>query len=163
MTDKTNQDKRSRQLVWFAWAQAVVVTALSVFVWGDLYNWNITPLSNYQLFPLFGLVAFSLMWAHYIVAAVRNYWQLDRQIIKGYFEVTSFGVLLTLLLHPSLLIGQLYADGYGLPPGSYEFYAPTMTGVVLLGTVSLGVFLLFELRRFFGDRSWWKYFSYARN
>lgn len=152
--------RRTKQLKYIAWGQAAAVTVLAVLVWGSLYDWQVLPLSNYQLFPLFGLLAFSLMWAHYIVAVLRNYWQLDSKVTKGYFELTSFGVLLALLLHPSLFIGQLYADGFGLPPGSYEAYVPTMTWVVLLGTVSLGVFLLFELRRFFGDRSWWKYVSY---
>lgn len=145
-----------------AWTQAAVVTGLSFYIWGNLYNWQMTNLSNYQLFPLFGLLAFSLMWGHYFIAALRNYWQLEKQVVNGYFEITSFGVLLAILLHPSLFIGQLFADGFGLPPASYKSYvAPGMIWIVMLGTLSWFVFMAYELNRFFSNRSWWKYFIYA--
>jgi hypothetical protein len=151
------------QLKIFAWSLAVLVASVSVYVWGSLYDWRLTPLSNYQLFPLFGLLGFSLMWSHYIVAALRKFTANDRLAVKGYFELTSAAVLVSILLHPSLLIGQLFIDGHGLPPKSYSenYVAPGMSWVVLVGLVSLCAFLIYELRYFFRDRPWWKYVQYA--
>jgi hypothetical protein len=66
--------------------------------------------------------------------------------------------LLAIVLHPGLLIYRLFRDGYGLPPSSYEhFVAPGLAWVTLLGSVSLFCFLTFELHRWYGRRSWWKY------
>lgn len=117
----------------------------------------------YQIFPVFGLLAFSLMWAHYIMAALRQYLGLPKETLKSYFEITSFFVLLCLIMHPGLLIFQLWRDGLGLPPFSYlnNYVAKKNAGAVWLGTIGLVIFLAFELHRWFGDRKWWRYIQYA--
>ncbi len=150
------------QLRVFSWGLASFVIAISVFVWGDMISWNILPFNNYLYFPLFGLLAFGLMWSHYVVAVIRLITNHNKLVVQGYYKFTSMLVLVSLLLHPVLLNSQLYTDGYGLPPGSFQNYvASSMTWVVTLGLISLVVFLTFELHRFFGDRKWWKYVSYA--
>jgi hypothetical protein len=69
-------------------------------------------------------------------------------------------VLFLIILHPGLLIAQRFRDGYGLPPGSYKTYvAPNQAWLTLLGSVSLLMFLAFELKRWYGNRPWWKYIS----
>lgn len=72
-------------------------------------------------------------------------------------------VLVAILLHPGLLIWQLWRDGFGLPPGSYlrNYVAPNMAWVALLGTISLLVFLSYELRRIFATKRWWRFVQYA--
>jgi len=76
----------------------------------------------------------------------------------GYFRYTGYVVLAAIVFHPGILIYQLFHDGYGLPPGSYShFLAPGIEWLALLGTASLFAFLAFELHRWFGQRSWWKY------
>ncbi len=140
-----------------AWALSLVVLILAIYVWGQSLSWQIFAVPTYQLFPVFGLVAFSLMWVHYIVSALRQYFGIDRSVTAFYFEVTSWMVLAAILLHPSLLIWQLWRDGLGLPPGSYEMVYGWAT---LLGTGALFVFLAYEFRRKFGKRSWWKYMQY---
>lgn len=151
-----------RQLQVIAWIATVSVIAISIFVWGDLYNWNVLPFDRYLYFPLFGLLAFGLMWTHYVIASLRLASGVDKSVIARYYSVTSYIVLASLLLHPALLNSRLYDDGFGLPPGSYSAYvAQGMTWIVTLGLISLIIFLLFELHRFFADRSWWKYVSWA--
>jgi hypothetical protein len=67
-------------------------------------------------------------------------------------------ILTAILLHPGLLIAQRYRDGYGLPPGSYESYvAPMQKWIVILGSLSLLMFLAYELKRWYGQKTWWKY------
>lgn len=147
-----------------AWSLAASVCLLAFIVWGQSYNWKFDALDAYQAFPLLGLLAFSLMWSHYISGALRTYFKLPSISLKNYFESTSLVVLALILMHPGLLILQRFLDGYGLPPGSYASYvAPGLGWVTLLGTASLMAFLLFELRRFFGTRSWWKYVLYLND
>ncbi len=152
-----------QQLQFFAWGLSALTVLLAVYAWGDSFSWQFARFSLYRLFPLFGLLAFGLMWAHYIVAVTRLHFKLDKAIVSGYFELTSFVVLLALILHPGLLIWQLWRDGLGLPPGSYinNYVAPGLGWVALLGTVSVLVFYAYELRRLHEERSWWKYVQIA--
>ena len=78
--------------------------------------------------------------------------------LTNYFRYTGYAVLAAIVLHPGLLVYQLFRDGRGLPPSSYEHYvAPGLAWVTLLGTASLLAFLAFELHRWYGRTSWWKY------
>ena len=135
----------------------VLTTLLAVTAWGSLYRWHIPFDSLYVLFPLLGLLAFSVMWSQYMVEATKNIFTPAPRLLK-YYKYTSWIVLVLIVLHPGLLIAQRFRDGYGLPPGSYLSYvAPAQEWLVLLGTASLLVFLAFALKRWLGRYSWWRY------
>jgi predicted ferric reductase len=141
-----------------AWGLALVVCGLSFIAWGEGNSWNFSHLSTYQVFPLLGLLAFSLMWSHYILGTLKEVATSNPDSLKNYYRWTGYAVLVLICLHPGLLIYQLFHDGQGLPPGSYEKYvAPGLAWVTLLGTASLLVFLAFEFHRVFGKKSWWHY------
>lgn len=152
----------ARQLQIIAWSLSIGVVIVAVTAWGQDNNWQLSGLNNYQLFPLFGLVAFSLMWSHYIAAAIRQSFRIDRIVLKNYFETTSLVVLAAILLHPGLLAWQLWRDGLGLPPGSeLRYVAPALGVYVVIAMISLVVFLAYEFRRVFGEKPWWKFVQYA--
>lgn len=151
---------KAKHLLAVAWVTSVFGVVAGLVAWGQAYDWQFF-MSNYILFPLLGLVAFSLMWSHYITAALRLYAGLDRNVTAKYFEITSVVVLAAILLHPGLLAYQLWADGSGLPPGSTLNYLPESKDIyILMGITSLCLFLAFELRRWFEGRGWWKYVQY---
>lgn len=145
------------------WGLVGLVSLISIFVWGQGLRWQLSGLTVYQLFPVLGLLAFGLMWGHYIVAAVRQLSGLDKQITHSYFTSTSLAVLALILLHPGLLIIQLWRDGFGLPPGSYltNYVAQGLEWAALLGSLSLLVFLFYELYRWHGQKDWWRFVQYA--
>jgi len=146
----------------FAWGTSAVSVAFAFIAWGQSFAWDFSFLSLYMLFPLFGLVAFSLMWSHYVTAALRQYYKLGKEVTKSYFEATSALVLAAILLHPGLLGYQLWRDGMGLPPASELNYLPNSKDFyILIAMLSLFIFLGYELRRWFEERSWWKYLQYA--
>lgn len=145
-----------------AWTISAIVSLLAILVWGHDYGWHILPISSYQLFPVLGLLAFSIMWSHYMAAVLRDLLRLDQQVLAGYFRLTGYAVLGLICLHPGILIYQRFRDGYGLPPHSYETYvAPGLGWITILGTASLLVFLAFELHRIYGQRVWWHYVADA--
>jgi hypothetical protein len=147
---------RAKQVVVGGWLASAVTVALAVYVWAHPLAGQWSHLSTYAIFPVLGLVAFSLMWVHYLVGAARFGFGLDKAPFQTYFDVTGAVVLGAILLHPGLLIWQLWRDGQGLPPGSYKHYVgASLVWAVLLGSICLGVFLLFELRRWFGQAKWW--------
>lgn len=139
------------------------MTLLAVVVWaGERLDGG--ALTAYDWFPLLGLLAFSLMWTHYIVGAIRRKLGLEKSANKLYTRLTGVVVLALILLHPGLLIFQLNRDGFGLPPSSYvQVYAePMMRGAIMLGTIALLIFLAFECKKWWGEKSWWRFVEYAQ-
>ena len=145
-----------RSLVWLG---TVLFIGLAFYVW-----WPSTKnLTGYSLFPIFGLVAFTLMWTHYVAGAARQYLGLPGNTLKTHFKITSYVVLFCILAHPFLFYLQLYVDGFGLPYQAVPKVYPQMLQqiAVLTGVIALLCFLAFELYRFFKERSWWKYVEWA--
>ncbi len=156
--------KKETKLVILAWKLTAIVVILAFVAWGQGIRWQFAGLSTYSLFPLFGLLAFSLMWSHYVMAALRMHFKIDSAVTKQYFEVTSLAVLAAILLHPGLLAWQLWRDGAGLPPNSeLNYLGPDLKMFILLGMISWTIFLVYEFRRKFKTRSWWKYVQYAND
>lgn len=139
------------------WTLSALVSGLAVYAWGQSFDWQADAVNAYQFFPVLGLLAFSLMWAHYIVGSVKHTLLAGADLTR-YFSWTSYAVLVALALHPGILVYQLFRDGFGLPPASYEhFVAPSLSWATLLGTVCLLIFLAFELRRWYREKPWWQY------
>jgi general stress protein CsbA len=148
---------KDRNCLALAWSISLSSTAIAILVWGNASNWQL----SFKAY-LLGLLAFSLMWSHYVAGFIRTSMGVHKSVLSGYFENTSLVVLALLFLHPGILILQRFRDGYGLPPHSTESYvAPGLGWVVILGTVAWFVFIAFEFRRKFGNRSWWKYVPMA--
>jgi len=150
------QKARTAQIC--AWGLGFVVSVISVVAWGQDSGWHLLPFSSYLVFPLLGLLAFGLMWSHYICGTFRELYGVSQKTLKPYFQITGYAVLVLICAHPGLLIYQRFRDGNGLPPGSYESYvAPGLGWVTLLGTTSLLIFLSFELYRWYGKKPWFQY------
>jgi hypothetical protein len=139
------------------WILTSAVCLLAIYVWGVSFSWQASAINAYKLFPVLGLLGFSIMWSHYMVGEMDRV--LHRRVIRTrYFRTTGYIVLTVILLHPGILTYQRFRDGHGLPPGSYESYvAPGMAWLTILGSIALLAFLTFELHRFYRSRSWWKY------
>lgn len=142
------------------WARGLFVVATAVTVWLQVRGFE--SLSIYDVFPLFGLLAFGLMWTHYVNGAFRRMWKVKKPEKDAYWAVSTGMVLALIILHPLLLNYGLVRDGLGLPPASYTAAYPGKAVFLLLGTLSLLVFLAFELRRWYKNASWWKYVDYAQ-
>lgn len=141
------------------WMLYIITASLVLVVWGQELRWDFGNLTVYNVFPIFGLLAFSFMWVHYASGFIRDKW-FPGQSTKRSFEITSWMVLALLILHPVSFIGKLKSDGYGLPPESYKLFLGEANVVwVLLGTVAFAGLLAFELKRWFGKKSWWKLVS----
>lgn len=151
-----------RPFVAGVWGATIALVALAVVRWTDV-RLSDGELGPYELFPLLGMAAFTLMWAHYISGIARRHLGVRKAALKLYFDVTAWLVLALILLHPGLFWYTLWVDGLGLPPGSYLSLYPDATTqfALVLGSISLLIFLAFELRRRYKSATWWKYVEYA--
>lgn len=145
-----------------AWKLSSIVAAIAFVAWAQDINWQFSDLSVYQIFPLFGLLAFSLIWSMYAVAFLVRNLKIESGHLKKYFKIMSLSVLAAILIHPGLLWWQLWRDGFGLPPQSYlqHYVAPSLKWAVLLGTTTWLVFIAYEFKNKYRNRSWWRYMEY---
>lgn len=145
-----------------SWGLSALVSLLAVAAWSD-QRLNGARLSLYDWFPLFGLLAFSLMWTHYIAGSIRRHLGVNKKVNKQYLKITSILVLALILMHPLMLNIQLIRDGFGTPPSSYEaVYPESLRGVISLGMIGLLIFLAFEAKRWLSGKSWWRFLDYAQ-
>ncbi len=151
-----------RKLQLATWLSVGVLVAITIARWAQV-RLSDGELGSYELFPLFGLLAFTLMWSHFVSGAVRRIVKAGKGTLKTYFTVTNWLVLGLILLHPGIFLFTLWSDGFGLPPTSYlTLYTDVAARIALfLGTGSLIAFLAYELRRRFRTASWWRFVEYA--
>jgi hypothetical protein len=148
-----------KQLNIFAYSLSALAALVAIVGWGGGYKWQLADLSLYQIFPLLGLLAFGIMWSHYISSVARLLSGHERAALKTYFQITSLVVLVAIILHPGLLITQLYLDGAGV--NYYQYVPPRLYWALWLSSTSFFVFLAYELHRWYEDRSWWRFVAYA--
>ncbi len=127
------------------WGTLAVSVAIPFTVWGNYVNWEIFDITLYQLFPLFGLLAWMIMCTHYFTGALRII-NSNLKKPKFYSGLTGYLVLAFILLHPGLLAYAQYNNGLGLPPQSFvDYYGQGLIIAGMLGTISLMIFLSFEI------------------
>lgn len=150
-----------------AWSLFSISFIIPVFVWGNNLGWDFGSISIYQWFPLFGLLAWMIMWTHYINGSIR----LKNNHLKNpkyYGKTTGYIVLACLLLHPGLLAFAQFQNGVGVPPFSFtEYVGEGLMLAAILGSISLTIFLSFEifdrLRERKSIKKWWLWVSISQS
>ncbi len=150
----------SNHITLIEWLIGGAAIMLPIVAW--LGNVTLNKITLYDIFPPLGLIAFGLMWTHFVMGALRRYSSVGANQRDLYMNISMGLVLGLIILHPALLWLALYKDGYGLPPFSYMDVYQTQLGFLALGTFGLLIFLAYELKRFFGSKKWWKYVDAAQ-
>lgn len=150
---------------WLPWALFTVVTVLSVTAWAEFRHWQFDRLSLFALFPLFGLLAWSIMWTHYAVGAVSQLNGMPRN--KQYSKISAAIVLACILLHPTLLAIAMWQSTGKLPPDSfYGYVAPSLKYAVAFGSLGLIIFLSFDVFKRLRNKPWvdrnWRWISVSQ-
>ncbi len=138
-------DTANRYFALFCWVLAGFLLLVPFVAWSSLRGWQFGGLTGLAVFPLLGLWAWSLMWSHYALAAVRI---LNPQLIKNktYSMVSGYAVLLLILLHPALIYWNLWTKQDKLPPLSvYSYVGSSLKLFVVFGSVALTLFLAYEV------------------
>lgn len=150
---------------WLPWKLFAVVVLVSVFGWWTLSDIQLGELTAFQLFPLFGLLAWSIMWTHYALGGVRLLRSFPKN--KLYSRISAVLVLVFLLLHPGILAWKMWDVTGLLPPESfYAYVGPAMKATVIAGSISLVIFLAFDVFEYFHKKPWiqrqWKWISLSQ-
>lgn len=129
----------------FPWVLGLVVMFAGFLAWFQNMGNTIHIVSLYQVFPMLGIWAWSLMWTHFIVWEIRR---LKPSLLGNvlYSNVSGALVFIFLILHPGLLAFEQFRQGKGLPPTSYFAYAgEASVWLIILGMVGFVGFLFYEV------------------
>ncbi len=145
------------------WALGIGLSVFLIVVWFyDRQATNHGSWSLYDIFPVFGLLAFTLMWTQFALGALRRLLKIEAKRSQ-YMTVTATIVLGLLLSHVGLLWFALWRDGFGLPPQSYLTVYSYKLLAVLAGSFGLAAFLVYELKRWvYKNAAWWKYIEWLQ-
>jgi predicted heme/steroid binding protein len=118
----------------------ITVIVLAVAAWVGSIG---SVISSLEIASLFGVLAFSLMWVHYVVdvSAPQDADSHDFQ-----YYLSRGAVLLAIVTHPLLVNWYLLSQGFGYPPTSYESLLGATAWAVIIGWLALFAFVSFELR-----------------
>ncbi len=124
------------------WLLGTVVVAVPLYAF---FSAQRDPSNLYELFPVLGILAWSLMWTHYANGSLTMLLpKLERNAL--YKKVTEYAVLGLILAHPFLFIYARYRDTGLIPPASYVGYVGEANVVyILMGTLGLMIFLSYEV------------------
>ncbi len=120
------------------------VVALALFEWGDSLDWQISNSSKLQIFPLLGLIAFSIMWWHFLLGFVSEV-KSDYGKPKSLKAVSSLFVFFLIILHPMLLLLQSNSVGIDFKKFVEAYIGDTNFFFVSIATVALFIFIAYDL------------------
>lgn len=141
-----------------SWTALSIALALVIIAWGQGVSWKLGSISAYQWFPLLGLTAWVTMAEHYYLGTVRIF-NKNLKKPKYFSEITEYLVLGCLILHPGILAIAQSKNGEGAPPASfYNYVSSNMKLAIVFGSISLLIFLSFEVfNRFKTNKTVQKY------
>ena len=127
---------------------AVVSVFYPLSVWFNSSLLKFGQFNLFDLFPAFGLLAFSVMWLHVVGGAFRVY--LEKYInFERFVYWSSIVVLISLILHPGLLFLALYMSGGGSP---YDFVPDGKEYLITIAIVAWVIFIGYDILKFFRKR-----------
>ena len=142
---------------------ALVLGAVTA-AWLQSRSWSFTGFRPYQFLSLLGLTAFVTMLVHYVAGFVYHLYGKDRDELASYYRITGIIVFACILLHPVLIILNLKALGFGLPPASYKaYYGQALLPYIFLGMAAWLAFIAYEFKQKVSQKSWWKYVLIAND
>lgn len=119
-------------IIAFSWL--VVIYPLFVAIQNRTWGWDDTLIAN--IFPLFGLAAFSLLWLHIVGPAVEP--GIERHVnFRRFLDRTSSFILVFMLLHPTLLLWIIKFD-IAVLLGGGPYIQLGLIGLVMLLTFDIG-------------------------
>lgn len=125
----------------------IVLAALAVLApimaWANSFSWQFQSVGLYELFPVFGLLAFSVFWTQLILLFAEPYLNFS---VQPYIKWSGLAFILFVFLHPALLaLGQLL-NGVGVPPQSFYKYVPASFALFInIAIISWLIFMVTEV------------------
>ncbi|HEY1074328.1 MAG TPA: hypothetical protein VGE59_01340 [Patescibacteria group bacterium] len=137
---------------------ATLVILLPILVWGSSLPRPLSQVSLYELFPVFGLLAFSIFWLQLLGLLCKPY--LTHLSLRPFFKWSSHAFMTFVIAHPLLLAIAQFNNHLGLPLQSFYDYVPSnLTGYINLAVIAFLVFVITEITGWIGNTPWIQKFA----
>jgi len=135
--------EKQRGFFWFILFCAIVML-IPVYFWLSLISWNLSSVNLYYLFPLLGMLAFSLMWIQTVVGTFDNkFGQIFS--LERFYSITGLSVLILFVSHPLLASFAQWRSGSGLLLQSlFNLVESDNKIFLILGMTAFTIFILYE-------------------
>lgn len=112
----------------------------SILYWLSKQDWSLASLNAFSIFPLLGLLAFTIMWFHLMVAALIK---LKPKMFdySDFYRKTSNAVLALIIAHPLLLIYKSIQNS----TSAFDYAGDNGKVFIVFGSVALLLFLAYEV------------------
>ncbi len=134
-------------------------TTAPIVAWGQSYDWQVSGRTARELFPLFGLLAYSLMWQQVFVFNIfRN---LGPNFRKWFGTIAGLAIFIFIVLHPLLLALAQFESTEKLPPESwYKYVNSKQRDFITLGVIAWLTFLAYDVARLVKNTGWYPRYSW---
>lgn len=136
-------------------AASITLAALCapLYVWAHPLS-SLADMSLYELFPVFGLLAFSIFWLQIMALGFEPLLHFSA---KPFLRWSGHAFMLFVLLHPFLLAVAQLNNQFGLPLQSFYTYVPARLTLYLnFAIIAFIVFIVTELSFWFSNVAWVK-------
>jgi len=132
-----NKDQKK----WLLYVLAFMVVGYPLLVRYDSASFSFGRVALFEIFPAFGIVAFTVMWLHIVGGAFKA--RLEKIIdFQKFVDVSSLVVLISLILHPVLMYLAFALNGGGSP---LDYVAEGREYLILIAVVAWLVFISYDV------------------
>lgn len=126
---------------------ACLAVGYPLYVWAKSVVFRTDPIFLFDLFPAFGIIAFTIMWLHVVGSPFRAW--LDTMFdFQKFVNASSAVVLVSLFAHPLILYIALYLQGGGSP---YDYAPRHAKYLITFAIVAWFIFIGYDLAKKFKD------------
>jgi len=119
-----------------------LIVFLPVYFWGDSFAWDLSRLNLYLLFPLLGMLAFSIMWTQVVVGTFKEKFEN----VNKFFSRTGVAVFLLFFFHPVLAaVAQFKSVGLLPLQSFFDLVGPAQKKFLIIGMIAFTIFVLYEI------------------
>lgn len=137
----------------------IFALVVPITIWAQSYGWRLSGLTNAELFPLFGLLAFSLMWLQ--VVFVHIFVNIGATFHRWFSVSAGLGIFVFIILHPLLLATAQFEATEKLPPESwYKVVSGKYRDYITIGIIAWLTFLAYDVARLVKKASWYPRYSW---
>jgi hypothetical protein len=120
----------------------LLILSIPIYIWGQSFGWDFSVLSLFLLFPILGMLAFSVMWTQTAVGCFSNYFSKYFNL-DIFYAKSGLAVLILFLSHPAIaIIALLNTTGSANP---FQLVSDSQGIFLILAMISFIIFLSFEL------------------
>ena len=122
-----------------------VVLLLPIITWGNSFGWDFSLFNLFLLFPLLGLLTFSVVWIQVLVGAFGDYFS-GLFNLDVFYARTGLAVLILFVSHPLVAaIAQLNATGLWPLESLFALAPPSHKAFLIIGMIVFVLWIIYEI------------------